>query len=124
MSTAAKTERSGESSPLFKARMTGVFGLMTALTGTLALLVGGRLGAAANLRSTFLPRNVGALMVLAGLGWLTKSFASLLSPPLANYLSPYLMASGIIGEVALTLWLLVVGVNVQRWKEQASLAGR
>lgn len=67
------------------------------------------------LRSTFLPRTLGALMAFGGLGWLT-----FLSPPLANYLSPYNLGPGILGEGALTLWLLVVGVNDQRWKEQAS----
>ncbi len=75
------------------------------------------------LKSTFLPRIVGALMVFAGLGWLTLSFASLLSPPLARHLVPYILAPGILGEGSLTLWLLVFGVNVQRWKEQASTAG-
>jgi hypothetical protein len=70
-------------------------------------------------RSTFLPRIVGALMVLAGLGWLT-----FLSPPLSRSLSPYIMAPGILGELSLSLWLLVMGVNVQRWKEQGGAAGR
>ena len=69
-------------------------------------------------RSTFLPRILGVLMAIAGLGWLT-----FLWPPLANYLSPYIFFPGIIGEGALTLWLLVMGVNVGRWKEQASAAG-
>src|SRR6266545_208048 len=45
------------------------------------------------------------------------------SPPLANHLSPYNMVPGILGEGSLTFWLLVNGVNVQRWKEQASAAG-
>ncbi len=57
-------------------------------------------------------------MAIGGLGWLT-----FLSPPLANHLWPYIAAPGILGEGALTLWLLVTGVNVQRWKEQASAAG-
>jgi Domain of unknown function (DUF4386) len=69
------------------------------------------------LRSTFLPRILGVLMALAGLGWLT-----FLSPPLAGRLSPYIFAPGIFGEGTLTVWLLVIGVNVQRWKEQASAA--
>jgi len=68
-------------------------------------------------RSNFLPRILGVLMAIGGLGWLT-----FLSPPLANRLSPYNMAPGILGEGALTLWLLVVGVNAERWKEQASAA--
>jgi hypothetical protein len=66
-------------------------------------------------RSTFLPRILGALMVVAGLGWLT-----FLSPPLASHLSIYIEVAGFLAEAALMLWLLVMGVNVQRWKEQAS----
>jgi hypothetical protein len=68
-------------------------------------------------RSTFLPRILAALMTIAGLGWLTY-----LSLALANYLSPYNVASGLLGEAPLMLWLLVMGVNEQRWKEQASTA--
>jgi Domain of unknown function (DUF4386) len=68
-------------------------------------------------RSAFLPRILGVPMALAGLGWLT-----FLSPPLANYLSPYNLVLGFLAELALCLWLLVMGVDVQRWKEQASAA--
>jgi len=70
------------------------------------------------LKSTFLPRFLGVLMGIGGLGWLT--FAS---PDLANYLSPYNLAPGILGEGALTIWLLTKGLNAERWKEQAGAAG-
>lgn len=66
-------------------------------------------------RSAFLPRALGVGMAIGGLGWLT-----FLSSPLATYLSPYNLAPGMIGEGLLTLWLLLFGVNVQRWMEQAS----
>jgi hypothetical protein len=69
-------------------------------------------------RSTFLPRVLGVLMAIGGLGWLT-----FLSSALANHLSPYNLAPGIFGEGSLTVWLLVVGLNAQRWQEQASAAG-
>jgi hypothetical protein len=68
-------------------------------------------------RSAFLPRILGVLMACAGLGWLT-----FLSPPLANSLSPYIVVLGFLAELSLMLWLLVMGVNVQRWKERASAA--
>ena len=68
-------------------------------------------------KSSFLPRILGVLMAFAGLGWLTFLF-----PPLANYLSRYILVLGFLAELALMLWLLVMGVNVQRWKEQASAA--
>jgi Domain of unknown function (DUF4386) len=70
-------------------------------------------------RSTFLPRFLGVLMAIAGLGWLT-----FLSPPLATALSPFVDVLGFIAELVLMLWLLVMGVNVQRWKEQADASGR
>lgn len=69
------------------------------------------------LGSTFLPRLLGALMAVGGLGWLSFAF-----PPLTHALSPFNMIPGILGESALTLWLLVVGLNAERWKEQASFA--
>jgi hypothetical protein len=75
------------------------------------------------LRSTFLPRTVGALMAFGGLGWVTFSLVTLLSLPLAKSLSLYFVIPGILGELTLALWLLVRGVNVQRWKEQAIAAG-
>jgi hypothetical protein len=68
-------------------------------------------------RSTFLPRILGALMAFAGLGWLTY-----LAPPLVNYLSPYNLASALLAEASVFLWLLVMGVNVQRWKEKTEAA--
>jgi hypothetical protein len=69
------------------------------------------------LRSAFLPRAVGAFMVFGGVGWLT-----FLSERLSSFLSPYNLAPGILGEVALTLWLLAFGVNVERWNQQAKAA--
>jgi hypothetical protein len=70
-------------------------------------------------RSTFLPRFLSVLLAIAGLGWLT-----FLSPALGGRLfSPYLMITGLIGEGSLTLWLLVFGVNAQRWNEQARTLG-
>jgi hypothetical protein len=56
-------------------------------------------------------------MAFAGLGWLTY-----LSPAFAKSMYPYVLAPGIIGEGALTLWLLVVGVNGPTWDEQARAA--
>ncbi len=67
------------------------------------------------LKSTFLPGFLGVLMAFGGLGWLT-----FLSPPLATRLSPYIYFPGMLGEGVLTVWLLVAGVNVQRWQEQGA----
>jgi hypothetical protein len=65
-------------------------------------------------RSNFLPRILGLLMILAGLGWLV------FLTPLVNGLSTYIEVIGIFAEGSLMLWLIVMGVKVQRWQEQAS----
>ena len=66
-----------------------------------------------------LPRILGVLMAFAGLGWVTY-----LAPSLAKYISPYNLASGLLGQGSVMLWLLMIGVNEQRWKEQAKPSGR
>lgn len=68
-------------------------------------------------RSTFLPRVLGVLFAIAGFGYLT-----FLSPPLITYLLPYIGILGTLAEISIILWLLVKGVNAQRWKEQAGAA--
>jgi Domain of unknown function (DUF4386) len=82
------------------------FGFYCLLTGYLVL------------KSNFLPKVLGALMGLAGVGWLT-----FIAPPLANALLPFNQIAGGLGEISLTLWLLILGVDVGRWKEQAGMAG-
>ena len=56
------------------------------------------------LRSTFLPRTLGFLMALSGLGWL-----SVLSPELGKHITTYIEIIGVLAEGSLMLWLLVLG---------------
>ena len=67
------------------------------------------------LKASFLPRAIGVLLIVAGLGWLTY-----VHPPLAKRLGALAMAPGMIGEGALTLWLLFAGVNPERWCAQSA----
>ena len=69
------------------------------------------------LRSTFLPRILGVFMVLAGIGWL-----AFLIPAVALHLTIYIEGLGIFAEAALMLWLIAIGVNVQRWNQQVITA--
>ncbi len=66
-------------------------------------------------KSTFLPRILSALTAIAALCWLT-----FLSPPLANYLSPYNLASALLVEGSVFLWFLVMGLNVPKWEAKTS----
>jgi hypothetical protein len=97
---------------MFLQRNTQTANICLVLFGFYDLLIGYLI-----VKSTFLPRFLGVLMALAGLGWLT-----FLYPPLANSLSPYILVLGFLAELSLMLWLLVKGVNVQRWKQQTSAA--
>ena len=67
------------------------------------------------LKSTFLPRFLGVLTILTGLGLLT-----FLSPTLGHRMFSYIVPIGLVGTVAMILWLLVFGVNEQRWRDQAA----
>ena len=60
-------------------------------------------------KSTFLPRVLGILMTLGGMGLLIY-----MSPPLASDLYPYNAAPALVGETSLMLWLLVKGVTVRK----------
>lgn len=81
------------------------FGFYTILVGYLTI------------KATFLPRFLGVLSVVAGLGWLT-----FLYPPLGFQLFFYIAPIGLVGAFAWIFWLLVFGVDEQRWREQANAA--
>lgn len=74
-------------------------------------------------KSAFLPRIIGVLLAIGGLAYLTGNFANFLSPAFAGHLFPYYLIFPGLGEGSLILWLLAMGVNDQRWMEQASAAG-
>ncbi|HEY3196597.1 MAG TPA: DUF4386 domain-containing protein [Nitrospirales bacterium] len=70
-------------------------------------------------RSGYFPKTLGVLMAIAGLSYLTNSFTLILAPTYAGTISVILVLA-LIGELSLCLWLMVKGVEEQRWKEQAS----
>jgi uncharacterized protein DUF4386 len=73
-------------------------------------------------RSGFLPRMLGILMVVSALGYLADSFTKFVVPQNADTLAMVVIVTALIGELPLTLWLLVKGVNVERWRQRAGSA--
>jgi hypothetical protein len=73
-------------------------------------------------RSTFVPRAIGVLLAIGAVAYLIYSFASFLAPAFSAQLVPYIQLPSLIGEASLSLSLLAIGVNVRRWREQASVA--
>jgi len=57
--------------------------------------------------------------VLSGLGYLGNGFAVFLFPDLADVMATVVIVAALIGELPLTLWLLIKGINADRWHERA-----
>jgi hypothetical protein len=66
-------------------------------------------------RSRFLPRFVAVWLTANGVAYVTLSVAVLLLPQysvkVANILFPAL-----VGELVLMLWLIIRGVNIEKWR--------
>ena len=71
-------------------------------------------------RSSFLPRILGALLAIGGSSYVIASFANFVAPPLGSRLSSFIIPAAVLGEGALCLWLLAMGVNLRNWEEQSS----
>lgn len=78
------------------------FGISTLLNGFLVF------------KSGFLPKILGVLSITGGLGWLTFIY-----PPLGSQLFLYTLLVALIGSASEILWLLIKGVNVERWEKLA-----
>ena len=78
------------------------FGFSTMITGWLML------------RSTYVPRVLGWFALVGGIGWL-----SFLWPPLGYRLNLYIAAIGLLGSLATIVWLLIGGINEERWATES-----
>jgi hypothetical protein len=71
-------------------------------------------------RSGFWPKALGVLIFVAGLSYLINSLALLLAPAFAASIFPGVLVPAFVGELAFGLWLIVKGVNTERWRRPAS----
>lgn len=72
-------------------------------------------------KSGYLPKTIGVMMQIAGLCYLTNSFALLLAPAFASALFPAILVPALVAEASFCLWLIVMGVDVPKWNERARL---
>ncbi len=67
-------------------------------------------------KSNYIPKIIGVMLMIGCFGYVVDAFVFLLSLDLAIAFSEFLF----IGEVALPLWLVIKGVNVEQWKMKSA----
>jgi hypothetical protein len=73
-------------------------------------------------RSTFIPKLLGILLAAGGGCYVIASTASLMAPVVGQRLTMAILPIAMIGEGSLTVWLLLKGVDPDRWKSRATAA--
>jgi hypothetical protein len=73
-------------------------------------------------RSVYLPRFLGVLLMLAGIGFVARNFLLVLTP---RYATPLLLLPMFLAGVSLTVWFLTKGIGVPAWeRRQLTLSER
>lgn len=69
-------------------------------------------------RSRYLPKFLGALMAIAGAGFIVKTYTAVLAP---RYASDLLLLPMFLTLVAMTVWFLTKGIDAAKWEAAAGL---
>lgn len=87
------------------------FGASLAVFGIVCMMLGRLV-----YTSQFLPKFVGVLLVIAGICYISNTFVLLLSPGLSAMLFPWVLIPCFVAELTFALWLLVRGVDFDKWQ--------
>ena len=74
------------------------------------------------LKSGFFPKILGILLLIAFAGYLTDSFTGILFPDYKQMVSSIVMIPNTLAELAFMLWLLIKGINVEKWEKRVQEA--
>jgi hypothetical protein len=67
-------------------------------------------------KSDYLPKVIGILLQIAGLSYLVSNFTLILAPKAAAQMWLWLMLPCFLAELSFALWLVIKGVNEEKWK--------
>jgi hypothetical protein len=67
------------------------------------------------IRSGYFPKILGLLMIIGGVGFVSNTLLRVLAP---EYLTNYLLFAMAPGGILLGLWLLIRGINAEKWAER------
>ena len=65
-------------------------------------------------KSCFIPRILGILLIINGIGYIVNCFTAILFPDYFTVVSKYIFVTYFIGEIPLILWLLIIGIKVKK----------
>ena len=68
-------------------------------------------------KSRYLPKFIGVLYIISGLGYLVNSFMLILAPQLSGLVFMIIVLPVFIGEMSLALTFIIKGVNMEEWKK-------
>jgi hypothetical protein len=69
-------------------------------------------------RSDYLPKVLGALLTVAGIGFVVQNLLLVLAPA---YALDFLALPMLLAGVAMTAWFLTKGIDVAKWEEKAAV---
>ena len=93
--------------------------LRVEIDGQVVGLASIKVGQASLYKSGYFPRMLGILLVVASFGYLIDSFGNFLLPQYDALYALVVVLLAIVGELPLSFWLLIKGVNVEQWKKRA-----
>lgn len=67
-------------------------------------------------RSGFFPKIPGVLLALSGIGYFAQSYGTIVAPGLTDVLSTVVVVLAVPGELVFALWLLIKGVDEDKWR--------
>jgi hypothetical protein len=76
------------------------------------------------IKSGFISKIPGVLLIIAGSGYLIDTFAKILSPNYGATIIATIITFTMFGEPVFPIWLLIMGVNVEKWKKRALESAR
>jgi Domain of unknown function (DUF4386) len=87
------------------------FGIVLLLFGPFFLVAGYLI-----YKSTYFPRAIGILYQIGGTAYIVNGFVLILAPVFAGQILAVIVLPAFVGEASFSLWLLIRGVNMEKWK--------
>jgi Domain of unknown function (DUF4386) len=74
--------------------------------------------------SGYLPKFLGVMIEIAGVGYISNGFAQILFPNVAGIVFIAIIVPVFVGETTVSLWLLIKGVDTDKWNASSAAARR